>query len=179
MFEANIEQALLEDKNLYYLPEFSVVTVYDDNFFVRNDYDILSRGQRNYLINFFKTFNFKQKSGKLMTNGQQNIHFPKPKHTLALSAYQNQFNTRANSDIYAVTPSTFAEVLFYESLERGKDWGMAQLKLLIETCPYNIELIRDINYRTPIEQITKQEYKKLVEYQEQVVKQKFKFKKAL
>lgn len=179
MFELSIERQLATDKNLYYLPEFSVVTVYDDNFFVRNDYDILSHGQRNYLINFFRAFGFKQKSGKLMTNGSVNIHFPKPKHTLALSAYKPIFNNNAVTDVYAVTPSTFAEVIFYQSLEKGTEWGIKQLKLLIETCPYNIELTRDINYRSPIEQITKEHYKSLLEYQEKVVHDKFRHKKSL
>ena len=179
MLPSNIEQRLRQDKNLYYLPDFSVITVYDDNFFVRNDYDILSHGQRNYLINFFKSFDFKQKSGKLMTDGSYNIHFPKPKHTLALSAYQPIYNEPAENDLYAVTPSTFAEVIFHESLNKGIEWGLAQVKQLIETCPYNIELTRDINYRSPIEQLTKAHYDSLIEYQEQVVKEKFRYKKAL
>jgi hypothetical protein len=179
MFELVIERRITNDKNLYYLPEFSVVTVYDDNFFVRNDYDILSHGQRNYLINFFREFSFKQKSGKLMTNGVINIHFPKPKHTLALSAYKPIFNDNATNDIYAVTPSTFAEVIFHQSLEKGIDWGIEQLKQLIETCPYNIELVRDINYRSPIEQITKAHYQELVTHQEKIVHEKFRHKKTL
>lgn len=179
MLESQIETRLAEDKNLYYLPEFCIVTVYDDNFFVRNDYDILSQGQRNYLVKFFQEFGFKQKSGKLMTDGTANIHFPKPKHTLALSAYQPMFNAKTSKDLYAVTPSTFAEVIFYEALEKGIEWGLTQLKLLIETCPYNIELTRDINYRTPIEALTKQNFNKLVEYQDKIVRDKFRHKKAL
>lgn len=179
MFSSEIEQAIASDKNLYFLPEYCIITVYDDNFFVRNDYDILSHGQRNYLIQFFKRFNYKQKSGKLMTDGSLNIHFPKPKHTLALSAYQPIFHDRATQDVYAVTPSTFAEVIFYESIEKGEDWGLEQIKKLIDTCPYNIELTRDINYRTPIEQITKANFDFLVAHQEQVIKEKFRYKKAL
>ena len=179
MFEQTFAQAIADDKNLYFLPEFSIVTVYDDNFFVRNDYDILSRGQRNYLINFFKQFGLKQKSGKLMTDGTFNIHFPKPKHTLALSAYQQSFNDKAEQDVHAVTPSTFAEVIFHESLTKGIEWGLTQLKQLIETCPYNIELTRDINYRSPIEELTKSHYQSLVEYQDKIIKQKFRHKKAL
>ena len=172
-------ESILADKELYYLPEYSVITVYDDNFFVRNDYDILSRGQRNYLITFFKTFGFKQSSGKVMSKNELKINFPKPKHTLALSAYQANFNQPAENELYAVTPSTFAEVLFYDALSKGKDWGLQQLQQLINTCPYNIELIRDINYRSPIEQITIATFKTLTEHQNTVVVDKFKFKKAL
>ena len=179
MWDNDILDAIEKDKNLYHLTQYPMITVYDDNFFVRNDYDILSHGQRNYLIKFFNRFGFKQKSGKLMTNGNVNIHFPKPKHTLALSGYQAAFNEAPNTDFYAVTPSTFAEAIFYEIQSRGEPWVTEQLQSLIQTCPYNIELTRDINYRTPIEQITKQLYQPLLDFQQTVIDTKFKFKKAL
>jgi len=179
MFAETLIEKLTQDKNLYYLSEFSVLTVYDDNLFVRNDYDVLSLGQRNYVIDFFKPFGFKQKSGKLVTDGNINLHFPKPKHTLALSAYQSHFNNPAAQDIYVVTPSTFAEVIWHETLIKGVDWGLEQIQLLIKTCPYNIELIRDINYRSPIEALTQTHFKSLQAFQANVIEEKFKFKKAL
>ena len=179
MWDKHIIEAINKDKHLYYLPQYSVITVYDDNFFVRNDYDILSLGQRNYLMRFFSQFNFKQKSGKLLSNDATNIHFPKPKHTLALSGYQASYNEPPNCDYYAVTPSTFAEVLFYDAAIHGEQWLIEQLHLLIETCPFNIELTRDINYRSPIEQLTKQHYQALTLYQKQIIESKFKHKKAL
>jgi len=179
MFEQPLLDDLDKDKNLYTVERFPLITVYDDNFYVRNDYDILSRGQRQYLIDFFKQHGFKQRSGKLVTDGHFRIHFPKPKHTLALSNYVSDYQQTPVLDYYVVSPSTFAEVLFYEMLERGESWGMAQLKTLIRTCPYNIELTRDINYRTPIQDITKKTYKELVDYQAAIVEEHFKFKKTL
>ncbi|NVK25764.1 MAG: hypothetical protein HWE10_12620 [Gammaproteobacteria bacterium] len=179
MFSNALIDQLRQDKNLYYLEQYPIITVYDDNFYVRNDYDVLSRGQRLYLINFFKLYGYQQKSGKLVTDGVNNIHFPKPKHTLALSAYKSDYRQTPGEHFYVVSPSTFAEVLFYEMLDKGSEWGMQQLKQLIDTCPYNIELTRDINYRTPIEDITKQTFKELSDYQENVVAEKFKFKKTL
>ena len=179
MFEQPLITEIQNDKNIYMLERFPVITVYDDNFFVRNDYDILSRGQRSYLINFLKVYGYKQRSGKLVSDGSNNIHFPKPKHTLALSSYRDNLQLRPETDYYVITPSTFAEVLFYEALEKGKNWGVEQIKQLINKCPYNIELIRDINYRTPIQDITKATFKELTDYQADVVKEKFKFKKTL
>ncbi|MUH72896.1 hypothetical protein [Psychrosphaera haliotis] len=44
--------ALNRDNNLYALEGLPLITVYDDNFFVRNDYDVLSIGQRKYVISF-------------------------------------------------------------------------------------------------------------------------------
>ena len=176
-------EKIAADKNIYYVPELPLFTVYDDNLFVRNDYDILSRGQRNYVINFFKQFGFKQTSGKLVTDGKTKIHFPKPQRVLALTAHQPQFNDLSHGEFYAVTPSTFAEAIFHASLckEEGEsiDWLIEQLHALINKCPYNIELTRDINYRSPIETITKETFKQLMDYQAEVIERKFKFKKTL
>ena len=176
-------ESIPADKNIYHVPYLPLVTVYDDNLFVRNDYDILSRGQRNYLINFFKPFGFKQTSGKLVTDGNTNINFPKPQRVLALTAYQPEYNDLSHGELYAVTPSTFAEAIFHESLNKqedeGKDWLIEQLKALINKCPYNIELTRDINYRSPIESITKETFRMLMDYQAEVIEEKFKFKKTL
>lgn len=167
------------DKHLYMLPDYPVITIYDDNFFVRNDYDVLSLGQRNYLVAFFNQFGFTQTSGKQVTDGNITLHFPKPKHTLALSSFEPKFAGKASADYYAITPSTFAEVLFYQANDKGEEWAIEQVKHLIQTCPYNIELVRDTNYRTPIEAITKRSFGLLTKFQQQVVEEKFKFKKAL
>lgn len=175
----DVTEHIEADKNIYRVSYLPIVTVYDDNFFVRNDYDILSRGQRNYLINFFKPFGFKQTSGKLLTDGNTKVHFLKPQRVLALSSYRPEFNDLTDCDVYAVTPSTFAEAIFHQSLSKDEEWLIEQLHRLIDKCPYNIELTRDINYRSPIELITKQTFKQLMDYQAQVIEEKFKFKKAL
>ena len=179
MLSSSMIEKINSDKHLFTLPDYPVITIYDDNFFVRNDYDVLSLGQRNYLVRFFNQFDFKQTSGKLVTNGQIKLHFPKPKHTLALSAFEAKYLDEVSTDFYAITPSTFAEVLFYQGNDKGEEWAIEQVKRLIETCPYNIELVRDTNYRTPIESITKRSFQLLTEFQQQVVEEKFKFKKAL
>lgn len=170
-------EAITKDKNLYAVANLPLVTLYDDNHFVRNDYDVLSLGQRNYLINFFKQQGFKQKSGRLLTDGSAQLHLPRPNSNLATSAFDSQFCHNDEVNYHCVTPTQFAEVLFHTATD--VDDALNKVKSLIEVCPYNIEWLRDISYRSEIEQITIDTFAELTEFQKQVVAEKFKMKKAL
>lgn len=169
-------QQINSDKHLFALAELPLITVYDDNLFLRNDYDVLSLGQRNYLIKFFAKFGFKQKSGRLLSDGTSNIHLPRPNANLAVSAFEAQFLTVEQGQYYCVTPTQFAEALFYRQPDSSV---IPLLQQLINKCPFNIEWLRDISYRSDIEQITKQTFELLTEYQAKVVKEKFAMKRSL
>jgi endonuclease III-like uncharacterized protein len=106
------------------------------------------------------------------------IEFPKPNRILAISSYQPEFNEPSNSHFFVVTPSTYAETLFHR-YQNDKNVMLSRIKHLIETCPFNIELIRDINYHSPIETITKETFSELEKFQNEIIEEKFKFKRAL
>jgi len=167
------------DKNLFATEKLPLITVYDDNLFVRNDYDVLSLGQRNYLIRFFAQLGFKQKSGRLLQNEQVNIHLPRPNANLAISSFQPEFLEFRQQNYYCVTPTMLAETMFYYGLQHPEFELMAGLKALIGKCPFNIEWLRDISYRSDIEQSTKATFAELTDFQSQLIKEKFKMKKAL
>lgn len=170
-------EKITKDKNLYAIAGLPLVTVYDDNHFVRNDYDVLSLGQRNYLLGFFKTLGFKQKSGKLMSDGEKSLHLPRPNNNLATSGFSDDFLVLDEVNYYCVTPTQFAEALFHKA--QSKKEALGSVKSLIEVCPYNIEWLRDISYRSTIEQVTIDTFSELTEFQKQIVSEKFKMKKAL
>lgn len=178
VYSDSLFTAITADKHLYALAELPILTVYDDNLFVRNDYDILSRGQRNYVIEFLKKLGFKLRSGSSLSDGIVEIQLVKPKRVLALSSYESKFNQSSDNTIWVITPSTFAEVLFHALVSQQNN-DLTTIKQLINVCPYNIELIRDINYRTDIETITKSSFDELMAYQKQVIEEKFKFKRSL
>jgi hypothetical protein len=167
------------DKHMYSSESLPLFTIYDDNLFIRNDYDMLSVGQRNYLIQFFKKQGFQPKTGKIMTNGDMFIHFPRSQSNLAVSAYDKKFLQPSANNLYCVTPTQFAEVLFHLLLNKEKSEVLNAIKALIDKCPYNIEWLRDVSYRSDIEQITIDTYSELTLYQKKVVEEKFKRKKAL
>ena len=156
-----------------------LITVYDDNHFVRNDYDVLSFGQRNYVINYFARLGFKQSSGQLLEKSEQHIHIPKPNANLAISSFESHFLKSTRNTYYCVTPTMFAETLFYQTLGKPYLDVLKTVRKLIKKCRYNIEWLRDISYRSPIEDITKSTYDDLVQYQKFIVTQRFKSKKAL
>ena len=103
---------LQHDKHMYGEGTLPLITVYDDNWFVRNDYDILSMGQRQHVQNILIKNGFKQRSGKEMYNGNISVHFPKPKRILALSSFEEHYLEKVKNAVYVVTPTTFAECLF-------------------------------------------------------------------
>lgn len=158
--------------------ELPLVTVYDDNWFVRNDYDVLSSGQREYLITFFSEYGFKQVSGREMVHENTKVIFPKPNRMLAQPQLDEAWLNPHEDTIVPVTPTAFAEALFY-MIMRGDIESLDLIKSLIDKCPYNIELLRDISYRTEIETITNSSFDELMQYQNLVVEEKFKRKKAL
>lgn len=176
-------QAINSDKNLFVLPELPLITIYDDNFFVRNDYDILSSGQRNYLIKFFTKAGFKQKSGSVMANDTCKLVFPKPNRMLALSDFKPEYLSDKRDIFYFVTPTTFAECLYYLMLQANgqtdEHTSLDKLMLLIDKCPCNLELMRDINIYSDIGKLTQKHYGELVAFQKEIVSQKYKHKRAL
>lgn len=171
-------QRVNTDKNLYAVDYLPLITVYDDNWFVRNDYDVLSLGQRQYLIAFFNRQGFKQKTGKSLIRDNLCIHLVTPNSNLAVSNFNSKFVQHNEDEYFAVTPTMFAEALFYYHLQQGLEPRPA-IEALINKCPYNIEWLRDVSYRSPIEQLTALSYKHLVEFQKDTVERKFKMKKAL
>ncbi|TLU61841.1 hypothetical protein FE810_13565 [Thalassotalea litorea] len=167
------------DKHMFQLPPLPLLTIYDDNLFVRNDYDILSSGQRQYLIQFFKKLGFQQTSGRLLTKDDVRLHFPKPQHILAQSAFDPQYLTFAKRDYYFVTPTTFAETIFQQGLNGLNENFLSDIHALIDTCPFNLELLRDININNALGPFINRHYTELEQYQRQVIVEKFKNKKAL
>ncbi|MDU0112863.1 hypothetical protein RT723_07595 [Psychrosphaera aquimarina] len=171
--------AIARDNNLFAIAEYPLVTIYDDNLFVRNDYDVLSFGQRKYLINFFSNNGYTQSSGKKLTNLDKTIHFLGPSSNLAVSSFQPEFLNDNKHHAYCVTPTMFAEVICNKWANTNETKALNQLFRLIQTCPYNIEWLRDISYRSEIENFTKFYYPRLLTFQQKTINKKFKHKKAL
>ena len=168
-----------KDKNLFAVDGLPLITIYDDNFFVRNDYDVLSVGQRNYLINYFVKLGFKQQSGKVLSDGKINIHLPAPNSNLAVSSFSEALLNNDLTQYYCVTPTLFAETLFHQTLQKDYLTVLKTLRKLVKKCPYNIEWLRDVSYRSPIEEITVKRYSDLTAYQKFIIDKRYKSKKAL
>lgn len=167
-----------KNKNLYAINQLPLVTVYDDNWFVRNDYDLLSFGQRKYLIDYFVKQGFTLQSGQLLMKNDESIYLLKPNRLLAMSNFQQNFLINDKKQYYCVTPTTFAETLF--KLFQGDSHAqITAVKGLINKCPYNIEWLRDISIHSDIEQVTSSSFDELMDYQKTVVADKFKRKKSL
>lgn len=171
--------AINSDPHLFALDGYSLVTVYDDNHYVRNEYDVLVLGQRRYVINFFKQQGFVQRTGKLLVKERLELHFPKPARNLAVSMFMPAFLENCAHRFFCVTPTGFAEAMFYDAERIGLEAAVDNIARLIEVCPYNIEWLRDISYGSPIEEVTRKTYRTLSDYQDEVVARKFARKRRL
>ncbi len=167
------------DPHLFALEGYPLVTVYDDNHYVRNEYDVLVLGQRRYLINFFQRQGFVQRTGKLLAKDHYELHFPRPARSLAVSTFDPTYLQASSRRFFCVTPTGFAEAMFYDSERIGLEVAVDNITRLIEVCPYNIEWLRDISYASPIEAVTRQTYRALSQYQAEVVARKFARKRRL
>ena len=174
----NFIESINKDPNLYAIEELSLITIYDDNWFLRNDYDVLGYGQRKYLIKYFEKHRCKLISGQILQGDNLTIKIPKPSRQLAISTFDEKYLQPQENSYWCVTPTTFAETLF--KLHRGNETMQIEaVKLLIDNCPYNIEWLRDISIHSDIEDITVKTYTELMAYQKDVVAKKFKRKRAL
>ncbi len=174
----NFIESINKDTNLYAIEELSLITIYDDNWFLRNDYDVLGYGQRKYLIKYFEKHDCKLISGQILQGDNLTIKIPKPSRQLAISTFDQKYLQRQDNSYWCVTPTTFAETLFRMHLG-NEALQLTAVKKLIDHCPYNIEWLRDISIHTEIENITVKTYSELMAYQKDVIEKKFKRKRSL
>lgn len=172
-------QHVSQDPHLFASQHYSLITVYDDNLFIRNDYDMLTPSQRNYIVKFALQAQFKQVKGTLLQRGDEKLHMPRPASSLACSTFQSKYLARDPKQWYAITPTGYAECVFYDMENIGVDEGVARLINLIQKCPFNIEWLRDISYGSPIEEVTRYCYTALTGYQKDIIASRFKHKKYL
>jgi hypothetical protein len=175
-----LDLTLIEkDQHLFACEHYPLVTIYDDNMFVRNDYDTLTPGQRRYIIAFAEKQGFKQTRGTEMTGPTGKLYLPRPASSLACSVFKEDYLIQSNKAWHCITPTGYAETIFYDMPNIGSDEGIIRIKALIETCPFNIEWLRDISYGSSIAKSTAYFYDELVAYQKKVIDEKFKKKRRV
>ena len=168
-----------KDPHLYASEHYPLITVYDDNMFIRNDYDALTPGQRRYIIAFAEKHGLQQTRGTEMTGASGKLYLPRPASSLACSVFDEKYLSPSHKAWYAITPTGYAEAIFYDMPNIGSDEGIKRIKALIEKCPFNIEWLRDISYGSPIAKPTAYFYEALMAYQKEVIAQKFKNKRRI
>ncbi len=168
-----------QDPHLYASEHYSLLTIYDDNLFVRNDYDVLTPGQRRYIIKFAEQNGFKQTRGTELNSHKGKLLLPRPASSLACSVFNDVYLNPASDIWYCITPTGFAETIFHDMYTIGSDEGLTRLKALINKCPFNIEWLRDISYGSKIEEPTKYFYQELTDYQKAVIAAKFRNKRTI
>ncbi len=128
------------DKFIYTSPEARLITLYDDFFYSRNDYDHLCPGQRDYIRKKFLGNDFKQVSGSVFRFEDQEIAVLKSPG-LGISPLSNLLMTLEKYDYVVATPlSCF---LYFISQDSSDE----EILRLLKKCPVNLDQAFDFTYQ--------------------------------
>ena len=125
-----------------------IISVFDDLKYDRSDADILSPPMRRHVIEKLKPYGFKQKSGNVLENIDEDIFCYIPKaHALGASPFDiTRYTPKRDQDFYILTPTqTACQFIDNYELEEAVD----RVKTLIETQPINLMRLADYLERDP------------------------------
>ena len=158
----------------------NLVSVYDDNYFSRNDYDMLAPGQRKYVVNFLKERQHWQKSGKVLVHEklEQRVVFNNSP-SMGVNPVNELMRIYNEDDIFVVTPLTYSIFLFEKKVEVDVAGLLQRLKELIEVCPFNLLQMKDLTVREPYAELTAFCASELKSFQAEIIETRFKRKRSL
>ena len=154
----NLKNLLIQinKKGLSFFPlsRLNAVSVYTADYYENYDYDIVLPGQRDKLVQILKQFEFKQTSGRVITNRQKTItfEFAKPNFTLGDDPAEKTARLIKKSNSMIVITPTQALLIylkqFYDpiKLEVGVDGDTPftdELTALLYEQPANLDKVRE------------------------------------
>ena len=154
----NLKELLIQinDKRLSVFPlsKLNAVSIYTADYYENYDYDIVLPGQRSKLVQALKEFDFKQTSGRIITNKDKSItfEFAKPNFTLGddPAAKTAKLIKKSNS-LIVITPTQALLIYlneFYDqfkselAVDASKPLINELLALLYEQ-PANLDKVRE------------------------------------
>ena len=154
----NLKNLLIQinKKGLSFFPlsRLNAVSVYTADYYENYDYDIVLPGQRDKLVQILKQFEFKQTSGRVITNREKTItfEFAKPNFTLGDDPAEKTARLIKKSNSMIVITPTQALLIylkqFYDpiKLEVGVDGDTPftdELTALLYEQPANLDKVRE------------------------------------
>lgn len=127
-----------KDKFLFYDEKIPLITIYDDWFYSRNDYDHLCPNQRNYLDRFLQDQGFQRKSGQCYEKDQLSIGIIKSQ-SLGVSPLEEIKRSLQKYDYLVVSPMGY----YLYVLNSNSDQSV--LKELAQKCPINLLQAKDLS----------------------------------
>jgi len=127
-----------EDKFLFYNKNLLLITIYDDWFYSRNDYDHLCPNQRNYLDRFLSDQGFQRKSGQRYEKDRLSVGIIKSL-SLGVSPLDETKRSLEKFDYLAVSPMGY----YLYVLDINADQSI--LKQLAQKCPINLLQAKDLS----------------------------------
>lgn len=159
---------LNEDRNIFVSNYFKFISIYDDQIYSRNDWDVLSPGQRKYIIKKLEGHNHTQKTGKSLINNKTSeiLRFT-TSPSLGVNPLNEFLRNYNENDIFFTTPLVHGIFLLWKSAEEPENAKFYQKELeeLVQKLPINLEQLKDFVLNTNYEKIFKNLYNDLTKKQ--------------
>ena len=170
----------LHDPYIRVSPLYNIITIFDSAQYERQDYDVLGKPQRQYILKKLLELDHKQLTGNLVKNTKsgQRLCFVKNAR-LAISPLENLLNVYNHDDIFIVTPSCYFLFLL-NKLEKFKDDSIKEeIYNLLKEHPVNLDQALHFSKHTNIEDLIKENLPSFKEVQTQAIKSELSGKQAL
>lgn len=158
MMNEDLKRLLIEinKKGLSFFPlsRLNAISVYTADFYENYDYDIVLPGQRDKLVQILKQFDFRQTSGRVITNQNKTItfEFAKPNFTLGDDPAEKTARLLKKSTSLIVMTPTQAMLIclkqFYEQIKLELETESTrpiidELLALLYEQPANLDKVRE------------------------------------
>lgn len=154
----NLKELLLQVNSgglsLFPLSRFNAVSLFTSDYYENYDYDIVLPGQRSKLVSILKKFDFKQTSGRVITNREKTMtfEFARPNFTLGDDPAEKTARLIKKSDsIIVITPTQALLIYmkeFYDEMKLEKQSETSaplsnELTALLYEQPANLDKVRE------------------------------------
>lgn len=159
---------------------FNLISIFDDTFYSRNDYDLLNPGQRNYLIQKLTAQKHSQISGKQIQHNDlgHQLRFL-PSSQLGTNSLDRLKESYSQVAMFITTPGQhFLFLVEKLSIEQNQDY-LTEIRRLIRHQPVNLPQLKDVSVSESYYPTLQKIYTDLNNYQNEMISQFHKHKKPL
>lgn len=169
-----------KDKNVFVSKIYNLISVFDSVFYSRNDYEVLSPNQRNYIVKKLLENGHKQLSGSKLQNLETKVflNFP-PTLSLGVSPIRGLQYTYNENQILILTPGGLFLYLLSEMNVGNKPRFIDEMKELVSKQPINLKQIEDFTVNEPFENQFLSIKKEITEIQKNAIETSLKHRKSL
>lgn len=173
-------ETFASDRFVRVSPLYNIMTIFDSVRYSRNDYEVLSAPQRNYIGKLLETNKHKRVTGNSFrnTDSGQFLRFVTTRK-LGVSPLYELDEHYNHDDIFIVTPGTYFLFLLKKFHEYQDEDILREAMNLITVHPVNLQQLLDLSRHDVFYDFFKTQFSKLKAHQESAIDKDLKDKRPL